>query len=199
MFGLNSTPFIVTVFIGPYVAQLFHTYSTFRWAFGFFAIVVPIVSIPVAAVFLYSNYKVRKMGLAPLRTVSGRTTIHIFYHYAREFDSMYRFLENAYWVLTYGSCWFAFGGGWLFPATSSPHSCREFGESVAQFVYHCDAGYRSCSSSAILRLGKVLCTSDICPISISPRSNSFRCLRSFCYPIFQLLVCPSTRCLHDRG
>ncbi|EYE90522.1 siderophore iron transporter mirB [Aspergillus ruber CBS 135680] len=86
MFGLNSTPFIVTVFIGPYVAQLFHTYSTFRWAFGFFAIVVPVVSIPVAAIFLYSNYKARKMGLAPLRTVSGRTTLQVLYHYAREFD-----------------------------------------------------------------------------------------------------------------
>lgn len=86
MFGLNSTPFIVTVFIGPYVAQLFHTYSTFRWAFGFFSIVVPVVSIPVATVFLYSNYKLKKLGLAPLRTVSGRTPLRIIHHYAREFD-----------------------------------------------------------------------------------------------------------------
>src|SRR5699024_7039302 len=91
MFGLNSTPFIVTVFIGPYVAQLFHTYSTFRWAFGFFAIVVPVVSILGGADLLYSNYKVRKMGLAPLRTVSGRTSLQILYHYAREFDSRSQF------------------------------------------------------------------------------------------------------------
>lgn len=195
MFGLNSTPFIVTVFIGPYVAQLFHTYSTFRWAFGFFAIVVPVVSIPVAAVFLYSNYKVRKMGLAPLRMVSGRTTLQILYHYAREFDSRSQFLENVCRILTCCSCWFAFGGWRLFPATSSLHSCREFCESVAQSVYHCDAGYRSCSLSAILRLGKVFCPSDVCAISIPPRSNGFRCMCFIRYPVLQLLVCFSTSLL----
>ena len=90
MFGLNQTPFIATVFAGPPIAQLFYTNSTFRWVFGSFSIITPAVAAPVAAVFLYNNYRAKKTGLAPPRIASGRTPLQAVYHYAREFDGMYK-------------------------------------------------------------------------------------------------------------
>ena len=88
MFGLNQTPFIATVFAGPPIAQLFYANSTFRWAFGCFSIVIPAVAFPVAAVFLYNNYRAKRMGLTPPRIASGRTPLQAVYHYGREFDGM---------------------------------------------------------------------------------------------------------------
>lgn len=88
MFGLNSTPFVVTVFAGPHIAQLFHNNSNFRWAFACFSVIVPIMSAPVVGVFAYSNYKAKKLGLIPPRIASGRTFTQALYHYAREFDSV---------------------------------------------------------------------------------------------------------------
>lgn len=87
MFGLNSTPFIATVFAGPHIAQLFHSRSTFRWAFGYFSVITPVIAIPVATVFIYNNYKAKRMGLIPPRFSSYRTALQTVYYYAREFDS----------------------------------------------------------------------------------------------------------------
>lgn len=88
MFGLSSTPFIATVFAGPHIAQLFHSRSTFRWAFGYFSVITPVFAIPVAAVFLYNNYKAKRMGLIPPRFSGDITALQAVYRYAREFDSM---------------------------------------------------------------------------------------------------------------
>lgn len=88
MLGLNSTPFVITVFAGPHIAQLFHGHSNIRWAFGLFSIIIPLMSMPVAGVFLYSNRKAKKLGLIPPRIASGRTYSQALYHYAREFDGM---------------------------------------------------------------------------------------------------------------
>lgn len=88
MLGLNSTPFVITVFAGPHIAQLFHAHSNIRWAFGLFSIIIPLAAMPVAGVFLYSNRKAKKLGLVPPRIASGRTYTEALYHYAREFDSM---------------------------------------------------------------------------------------------------------------
>lgn len=87
MFGLNTTPFIVNVFLGPHIAQLFYEHSSFRWAFGVFSIIIPVMAMPVAGVFIYNNHKARKKGLVPPRVASGRTRSQTFYFYCREFDS----------------------------------------------------------------------------------------------------------------
>ncbi|KAB2571280.1 Siderophore iron transporter mirB [Lasiodiplodia theobromae] len=85
-YGLNSTPFIANVFAGPAIAQLFYEHSSFRWAFGCFAIIVPFIAAPVAGMFMYNNNVAKKKGLLPPRPASGRTLGQSFYYYAREFD-----------------------------------------------------------------------------------------------------------------
>ncbi|OMP86129.1 Siderophore iron transporter mirB [Diplodia seriata] len=86
LYGLNSTPFIANVFAGPAIAQLFYERSNFRWAFGCFAIILPVIAAPVAGMFMYNNGVAKKKGLLPPRPVSGRSLGQSFYYYAREFD-----------------------------------------------------------------------------------------------------------------
>lgn len=85
-YGINSTPFIANVFAGPAIAQLFYDHSNFRWAFGCFAIILPVVSAPVAGMFMYNNMVAKKKGLLPPRLASGRSTGQSIYYYCREFD-----------------------------------------------------------------------------------------------------------------
>lgn len=86
LYGLNSTPFIATTFAGPAIAQLFYQESTIWWGFGCFAIILPVIATPVAAMFMYNNNVAKKKGLIPPRVASGRSVGQSAYHYAREFD-----------------------------------------------------------------------------------------------------------------
>ncbi|GME62234.1 Siderophore iron transporter mirb protein [Neofusicoccum parvum] len=91
-YGINSTPFIANVFAGPAIAQLFYDHSSFRWAFGCFAIILPIISSPVAGMFIYNNSLAKKKGLVPPRLASGRSLGQSLYYYGREFDVIGQFL-----------------------------------------------------------------------------------------------------------
>lgn len=85
-FAFVSTPFICTAFTGPLAAQAFLDYSTWRWAYGAFAIIMPVVFIPLALAFKFYQRKAEKMGLLE-RTESGRGTMQSVVHYIHEFDS----------------------------------------------------------------------------------------------------------------
>jgi MFS family permease len=88
IYGLNYTPTIATTFAGPAAAQDFLEHSTWRWAFGSFCIIMPIVSIPVFTSFAINHKKAKKLGLAPPRN-SGRTFAQSVKHYVIEFDGQY--------------------------------------------------------------------------------------------------------------
>ncbi|EKG20987.1 Fungal trichothecene efflux pump [Macrophomina phaseolina MS6] len=85
-YGINSTPFIANVFAGPAIAQLFYERSSWQWAFGSFAIILPFIAAPVAGMFMYNNSVAKKKGLLPPRLASGRTAGQSIYYYCREFD-----------------------------------------------------------------------------------------------------------------
>jgi hypothetical protein len=86
-FGFASTPFICTAFTGPLAAQSILSRTTWRWAYGIFAIVMPFVFVPLAIVFKFYQRKAEKMGLYK-REPSGRTTLQSIVHYLHEFDGM---------------------------------------------------------------------------------------------------------------
>jgi MFS family permease len=87
-FAFASTPFICTSFTGPLAATNFLKTSGWRWAYGSFAIIMPFVFLPLAAVFKYYEKKARSMGVLQ-RRVSGRTTVQSIVHYLHEFDSKF--------------------------------------------------------------------------------------------------------------
>lgn len=84
IFAINSTPNLATTFAGPKIAELFYTEVSFRWAFGAFAIIVIVVSLPVIAILSFHERKARRLGF--IRPKSGRTMLQSVGHYTIEFD-----------------------------------------------------------------------------------------------------------------
>ncbi|BDD55485.1 Siderochrome iron transporter 2, variant 2 [Monascus purpureus] len=97
-FGFASTPFICTAFTGSLAAQSFMKMTTWRWAFGAFTLIQPVVFLPLVFVFLFFQRKAASMGLF-VREDSGRTTWQSIMHYIHEFDVVGAFLLIASWVI----------------------------------------------------------------------------------------------------
>jgi MFS family permease len=85
VFAYTTTPYIVTTFIGPRAAQSFLETSGWPWGYGTFAIITPVICMPILYV-LYSNQsKARKDGLL-VTEKSGRTLAQNISFYFWEFD-----------------------------------------------------------------------------------------------------------------
>lgn len=97
-FAFANTPFICTAFVGSPAGQSFLDHSTWRWAYGAFTIIQPVVLLPLAVVFKFYQRKAERMGLYT-RNPSGRTVMQSIVHYIHEFDIVGAFLLMAAWVL----------------------------------------------------------------------------------------------------
>ncbi|KAH1280313.1 hypothetical protein KXW98_008480 [Aspergillus fumigatus] len=97
-YAFIGTPTICTAFVGPLAAQAFYAHSTWRWAYGCFAIVIFFTFVPLALVFKFYQRKAEKTGVF-VRDPSGRTPLQSFRHYFREFDLVGAFLLMAAFVL----------------------------------------------------------------------------------------------------
>jgi len=86
-FAFVSTPFICTAFTGPLAAQAYIAIGPngWRWALGSFAIIMPVVFLPLLVVFKYYQMKAEKLGLFT-REKSNRTAMQSVVHYFHEFD-----------------------------------------------------------------------------------------------------------------
>jgi MFS family permease len=85
MFAFISSPYIITVWIGGPLAESFLAGPGFRWGYGVFAIVFPIMCMPLFALFWFNYRKAKKMGVMPVRE-SNRTTVQSLKYYAIQFD-----------------------------------------------------------------------------------------------------------------
>ncbi|KAJ2974779.1 hypothetical protein NUW58_g8547 [Xylaria curta] len=80
-----SSPYILTVWITGPLAQAVLNGVGWRWGFGIFAIVTPVVCLPVYFLFAYNQRKAIKQGIL-VREKSGRTILQSINHYFWEFD-----------------------------------------------------------------------------------------------------------------
>ncbi|KAE9372653.1 MFS general substrate transporter [Stipitochalara longipes BDJ] len=85
MFGFTSSPYIITVWCGGPIAQSFLATSGFRWAFGMWAILTPVFTMPLWCLFMWNYRKAEKAGLILARQ-SNRTTLESLKYYFIEFD-----------------------------------------------------------------------------------------------------------------
>ena len=85
VFAFANSPYIVTTWIGGPAAQSFIEGAGWRWGYGTFAIVMPVVCTPLFALFMYYYRKAKKQGLIPERR-SNRTTAQSVWYYVVEFD-----------------------------------------------------------------------------------------------------------------
>ncbi|KAJ5685231.1 hypothetical protein N7536_007850 [Penicillium majusculum] len=98
VYAFIGTPTICTAFVGPLVAQAFLVYSTWRWAYGCFAIITFFLFVPLALVFKFYQRKAEKLNLF-IRIPSGRTTTQSFVHYFHEFDVFGAFILMTAFIL----------------------------------------------------------------------------------------------------
>lgn len=87
IFAFSTCPYIANTFAGPAAAQQFYKYSTWRWGYGSFAIIVPAVCTPLVIIFVLNRRKAAKLGYVS-KEKSNRTVWQSVLYYAIEFDSL---------------------------------------------------------------------------------------------------------------
>jgi MFS family permease len=86
-FAFVSSPYIATVWItGPMANSILNTIG-FRWGFGIFTIITPIVTLPLYFLFQYNYSKAKKQGLI-VEEKSGRTALQSLHYYWVQFDGV---------------------------------------------------------------------------------------------------------------
>lgn len=75
LFGFSLTPYILNTFAGPFAAQAFLAGSTWRWGYGAFTIITPVMCAPLIAIFALQMRRAKQLGInqtkKPERTIWG--------------------------------------------------------------------------------------------------------------------------------
>ncbi|KAJ5084263.1 siderophore iron transporter mirB [Penicillium alfredii] len=96
-YAFTSSPYIITAFGGPKAAESFYA-KNWRWGYGSWAIILPVVATPMIVVLQMAKFKAKKKGLVQ-RPPSNRTWYQSLRHYLVEFDFVGVFLLCAGFVL----------------------------------------------------------------------------------------------------
>ncbi|KND92515.1 Siderophore iron transporter mirB [Tolypocladium ophioglossoides CBS 100239] len=83
--AFSGSPYIITAWLSGPISEAFLNGPGFRWGFGTFAVVTPVVTLPLYVLFMQNYYKARRRGLISSRK-GGRTVAQSLVHYGREFD-----------------------------------------------------------------------------------------------------------------
>jgi MFS family permease len=86
--AFSQSPYIITAFASPSIAQAFYDTIGFRWAFGCFSIILPIALVPIWGILFYHQRKAKKQGLL-VKVLSGRSLWQSIWHYLVEFDGVF--------------------------------------------------------------------------------------------------------------
>ena len=86
--SLPDIPYIVTVWMGPPIAQNLLSYSTWRWGYGLWAIVLPVAFLPLAISLAVNLRKAHRQGIVPPRPWEGLTFFGAVKHIWFELDVM---------------------------------------------------------------------------------------------------------------
>ncbi|KAH8670132.1 major facilitator superfamily domain-containing protein [Tricladium varicosporioides] len=85
VFAFSTTPYIATTFIGPRAAESFVKTSGWPWGFGTFAIITPVITLPILTLLWRNQRKAKRNGLL-VKEPSGRNFGQSFMYYFWEFD-----------------------------------------------------------------------------------------------------------------
>ncbi|KAL2882886.1 hypothetical protein SGCOL_001576 [Colletotrichum sp. CLE4] len=84
-FAFTSSPYIITAFAGPKAAEGFLNNVSWRWGFGCFSIVLPVVAVPMYSILKWNIHKAKKRGTL-VREPSGRSFVQNVWWSLIEFD-----------------------------------------------------------------------------------------------------------------
>jgi MFS family permease len=84
-FAFTSSPYIITAFGGPRAAEGFYKYVNWRWGFGVFAIILPVVAAPLVGLLKVGLKKAEREGVICCE-VRKRSMLESVVVHIREFD-----------------------------------------------------------------------------------------------------------------
>lgn len=84
-YAITSTPYMITAFAGSKAAEEFYEKINWRWGFGAFSIILPVVAAPLFFVIKSNLAKAKALGVVRTEK-SGRTLLQSIWHYVIEFD-----------------------------------------------------------------------------------------------------------------
>ncbi|CAK7274857.1 hypothetical protein SEPCBS57363_006378 [Sporothrix epigloea] len=99
LIGITGLPTYLTSLAGPPIVQMFIDHGTWRWAYGSFAIIAPVVMLPLAFILKMYQKKAEKQGIYTPAPKIQRTLQQSISHYAVEFDFVGAFLMTASFLL----------------------------------------------------------------------------------------------------
>ncbi|CAG8023798.1 unnamed protein product [Penicillium olsonii] len=94
-YAFTSSPYIITAFAGPKVADQFYAHTGWRWAYGTFAIIFPVVAAPLFFVLKFNLAKAKKGNAVVVKENSGRNFFQSVWFWILEFDVIGVFIFTA--------------------------------------------------------------------------------------------------------
>lgn len=86
LFGFTSTPYISNTFAGPAAAQAFLDGSTWRWGYGAFTIIIPVIVAPLIIIFTIQMNRAVKQGVYVKKKEENRTLWESVKYWVIELD-----------------------------------------------------------------------------------------------------------------
>lgn len=87
-YAFTSSPYIITAFAGPNVGDRFYSEVSWRWGFGCWAIIFPIVAAPLYFTLKFNLRKAEREGHR-VKENANRTIWQSICHWVMEFDCEY--------------------------------------------------------------------------------------------------------------
>lgn len=93
--SLPDVPFLVTVWVGPPLAERILRDTTWRWGYGMWTIILPVAFLPFAFSLFFNQRKAARLNLLPPAPWQGRSVLEIMKHIWFELDVMGLLLLSA--------------------------------------------------------------------------------------------------------
>ncbi|CZT03512.1 probable major facilitator protein MIRC (siderophore transporter) [Rhynchosporium agropyri] len=84
--SLPDIPFLITVWIGSLIGKDILKTSTWRWGYGIWCIVLPVMFMPLALTLWMNNRKAKKLGLTTESQFKGTKAMQVIKHLWSELD-----------------------------------------------------------------------------------------------------------------
>jgi MFS family permease len=88
-YAFTASPWIITAFAGPPASESAYNHIYWRWGFGIFAAILPVVAAPFIYILKTTERKARvQLGdkVALPQATTDRTMLQSIWHYVIEFD-----------------------------------------------------------------------------------------------------------------
>lgn len=97
--SLPDVPFLITVWVGPPIANSLPAPTMWRWGYGLWTIVLPVAFMPLALVLFLSMRKAARLHLLPPSPWKGQSVVGGFKHLWYELDIIGLLLLSAAFAL----------------------------------------------------------------------------------------------------